>query len=268
MYPFLKKSYKGLYPFKIGTTSYIYPDHIIPNVKMLAPYLDEIELLLFESTPAGLPSKKDIKDLLFLAKEFNLSYNIHLPTDISLSSLNLSNRRHGIEVIKKVMDLVSPLLPSTCTLHLSYDEASRDENTVQRWRDFTYESMSQLIDTGINGNLLSIETLAYPFEWVEQIIYDLNLLVCIDLGHLIINGFNCNKIFDKYFEITPILHLHGVEKKRDHISLDRMSDIDMNSIITILKKFTGVVSLEVFSLDHLTASLNFLEIQWKEIKDL
>jgi hypothetical protein len=47
MYPALNKSYKGLFPFNIGTTSFIYPDDYVPNVKMLGPYLGNIELLLF-----------------------------------------------------------------------------------------------------------------------------------------------------------------------------------------------------------------------------
>jgi len=73
MYPVLPKSYKGAYPFRLGATSYIYPDHIIPNVKMLAPYLDEIELLLFESASKdSRPSKHEINKLSFLAKEFDL----------------------------------------------------------------------------------------------------------------------------------------------------------------------------------------------------
>jgi hypothetical protein len=77
MYPSLARSYKGIFPFKLGTTSFIYPDHYIPNVKMLGPYLDEIELLLFESLPAdALPSKAVIAELSDLAREYDLTYNI------------------------------------------------------------------------------------------------------------------------------------------------------------------------------------------------
>jgi len=62
MYPSLPKSYKGLYPFKIGTTSFIYPAGYAQNVKMLGPYVDEIELLLFEGAPDSLPSTQEIKN--------------------------------------------------------------------------------------------------------------------------------------------------------------------------------------------------------------
>ena len=61
MYPALGKSYKGEFPFNIGTTSFIYPDDYVPNVKMLGPYLENIELLLFESQHTdALPSTSSI----------------------------------------------------------------------------------------------------------------------------------------------------------------------------------------------------------------
>jgi hypothetical protein len=37
--------------FRLGTTSFIVPDHIIPNVMKLGYFFDEIELLVFESDP-------------------------------------------------------------------------------------------------------------------------------------------------------------------------------------------------------------------------
>ena len=40
---------KNRLPFRLGTTSYIIPDDILPNVTMLAPSIDDIELILFES---------------------------------------------------------------------------------------------------------------------------------------------------------------------------------------------------------------------------
>ena len=265
MYPVLPKSYKGAYPFRLGATSYIYPDHIIPNVKMLAPYLDEIELLLFESASKdSFPSKHEINKLSFMAKEFDLTYNIHLPTDISLCDHDPSTRRHAMETIKRLIDLTSPLSPSTHTLHLSYDEDSIEKECVKRWQDLVYRSMEKLIAAGIEGESISIETLIYPFEWVEGVITALNLSVCIDIGHLMLqNGVELETVFNKYSGITSIIHLHGVEQGRDHVSLDYLSKAKMDAVMGILKRFTGVVSLEVFSFNHLNTSLKFLEKYWQ-----
>ena len=57
-------------PFRLGTTSFIYPDHIIPNVQKIGRFFDEIELLVFESSPKGvLPSREEIRVLEQLSGE-------------------------------------------------------------------------------------------------------------------------------------------------------------------------------------------------------
>jgi sugar phosphate isomerase/epimerase len=263
MYPSLSKSYKNAYPFRLSTTSYIYPDHIIPNVKMLAPYFDEIELLLFESRFDSLPTMQQINELLILAEQFDLTYNIHLPLDISLTDNDLLVRSKSVNVIKRIFDLTYVLTPSTYTLHLPCDETSFAGDGLKIWQDFAADSIEKLIAAGIQSHLISIETLAYPFEWIEEIIKAYKLSVCIDIGHLLVNGFDVKKVFDKHSSNTSIIHLHGVENKKDHVSLNRLSLEQMDQIIGILKRYYGVVSLEVFSFENLSASLTFLEKHWK-----
>jgi len=262
MYPNLSKSYKNAYPFKIGTTSYIYPDHIVPNVKMLAHYLDEIELLLFESDPDSLPTMQQIKELVLLAEQYDLSYNVHLPIDISLTDSDPLTRSKSVNVIKRIFDLTYVLTPSTYTLHLPCDETSFDGDGLKIWQDFAADGIEKLIATGIQSHLISIETLAYPFEWIEEIIKAYKLSVCIDIGHLLVKGFDVKKVFDKHSSNTSIIHLQGVENKKDHVSLNRLSLEQMDQIIGILKRYYGVVSLEVFSYENLSASLTFLEKYW------
>jgi len=259
MPPTLPKSYKGAFSFKIGTTSFIYPDGYVQNVKMLAPYLDEIELILFESTPGSLPSIHAVKQLFSLANEFDLTYNVHLPIDISLGAPERSIRNFALETVKQVMDLTATLSPSTYTLHLPYDEAGVDNEQIKRWQDRLNTSINKLVSAGINGEMISIETLSYPLDWVDEILTDFNLSVCIDVGHLILYGFDPEAVFNKYKKRTPILHLHGVDNHQDHLPLDRLAKEDAETVIKMLKQFEGVVSLEVFSFDHLKASLNFLE---------
>jgi len=256
MYPFLSKSYKHAYPFKLCTTSYIYPDHIIPNVKMLAPYLDEIELLLFEGNPDSLPTSHEINELALLAEQFDLTYNVHLPIDISLTDIDPIARSKSVNIV---------LAPSTYTLHLpcGETETSFDGDGLKIWQDFAAAGIEKLIATGIQSRAISIETLTYPFEWLEEIIKAFKLSVCIDIGHLLVNGFDAKKVFDKHSSNTSIIHLHGIENKRDHISLSKLPLEQMDQIVGILKRYFGVVSLEVFSFDNLSTSLTFLEKHWE-----
>jgi sugar phosphate isomerase/epimerase len=263
MYPSLSKSYKGVFPFNIGTTSFIYPDDYVPNVKMLGPYLENIELLLFESNRTdALPSKEVIGELASLAKDFNLTYNVHLPTDISISSRDPQQQSIAVETIIRVGERVAPLNPTTLTLHAPYNETSRDEDDVKSWQERVIQNIAKILDNGTPGDLISIENLDYPFELLVPIISELDLSICFDCGHLILHGDDIEKFFNAYSAKTAIIHLYGVAQNHFHGALDQLSENFIPPIMKLLAKFQGMVSLEVFSYTDLNASLNFMEKCW------
>ncbi len=265
MYPSLRKSYKGMFPFNIGTTSFIYPDDYVPNVKMLGPYLENIELLLFESNHTdALPSKNVIEELANLAKDFNLTYNVHLPTDISLSSRDSQQQRNAVETIIRVAERVAPLYPTTLTLHVPYNEASLDEDDVKGWQERALKNLAKILANGTSAQLISIENLDYPFEILVPIISELDLAICLDCGHLILHGDNIQKFFNTYSAKTAIIHLYGVAKNHFHGPLDQLPEKLIVPIMRLLAKFNGIVSLEVFSYAHLEASLQFMEKCWSQ----
>ncbi|MDY6792111.1 MAG: cobamide remodeling phosphodiesterase CbiR [Thermodesulfobacteriota bacterium] len=254
-----------MYPFKIGTTSFIYSDGYVPNVTMLGPYIDEIELLLFESQPGSLPGQNDIGALSLLSAEFDLTYNIHLPTDISFGHKDPSPRHHAVETILRVLDLSSPLCPSTCTLHLSYDETSGEKEMVQKWRERIYEAINRLVNLGAKAEDISIENINYPFAWVEDMVREFNFTVCMDMGHLMVRGEDLEGFFSDHDNHISIIHLHGVENGCDHLSLTRLAAERAEEIIGILNQFSQTVSLEVFSYHDLATSLVFLEKWWHKL---
>jgi sugar phosphate isomerase/epimerase len=263
MYPLLSKSYKGAFPFSLGTTSFIYPDDYAPNVKMLGPYLENIELLLFESNYTGaLPSKNAIRELAGLAKDFNLTYNVHLPTDISISSRDPQQQRIAVETISRVAERVAPLNPTTLTLHVPYDEASLDKNDVKSWQERAIKNLAKILANGIPGRLISVENLDYPFEFLVPLISELDLTICFDCGHLILHGDDIEEFFNTYSAKTAIIHLYGVAQNHFHGALDQLPEEFIIPTTRVLKKFNGIVSLEVFSYAHLDASLKFMEKCW------
>lgn len=231
---------------------------------MLGPYLDEIELLLFESGYDSLPSKHEIKELSVLAKEFDITYDIHLPIDISLGDEDRSIRRRAIESVQRVIDLTLPLIPSVYTLHLSFNEDSNKIDSINKWQEHIYESMEQLLSMGIKSRSVAIENLMYPFEWLKKVISSLNLSVCIDIGHLIQMNADIKEFFDKYRNKISIIHLHGVKNNLDHLSLDKLTDNETSDIIEILKTYAGIAIIEVFSYNNLQASLKYLEKCWNQ----
>jgi DICT domain-containing protein len=71
-------------------------------------------------------------------------------------------------------------------------------------------------------------------------------------------GYDCEKAFEKHAAHTSIIHLHGVENDKDHLALDRLAEDNVRMAMDILRRFEGVVSLEVFSYEKLKASMKFL----------
>ena len=295
----LSNSYRRRFPFRLATTSFIYPDRILPNAMRLAPYLDEMELILFESK--NLPDREEISDLSALQDKQGLSYNVHLPLDIFLGHPSDKTREEGIAAVQEVVTLTKRLTPSTYTLHYNYDEtpirlrrAKNNENNppsppfskgghplspplekgdtggfsgeknLSLWQRHIAESTGNILKMGIKPGLISVETLNYPLTWVEDIINDLGLSICLDLGHILLNKEDPLYYLDKYLEKTAIIHLHGVCRGRDHLGLDVLDEVVLLDWLRLLKEYTGTVSVEVFSFHHLQTSLEVLEKLWEK----
>lgn len=268
---------KNAYPFRVATTSFIYPDNIIPNVQKLGLIFDEIELLMFESRPfikdgtpvEVLPSPEEITRLAHLSEALNVTYNVHLPVDIHLTDVSKQKRDAGIDTIKKVMELCEPLNATTHTLHIEFSHADRKNGgkDLTAWQDRANHSLSALASFLRDPAQISIETLEYPFEYVAPLIDAHGMSVCIDAGHLIKYGFSITDLFNKYHSKIPLIHLHGVDyssgSPRDHQSLDKTPRDKFESTRNVLQQFKGVVSIEVFNYQMLSDSIQFLNHQFK-----
>jgi len=260
--------------FRLGTTSFIVPDHIIPNVIKLGPFFDEIELLVFESDPPDvLPSEEDVKTLLSLSRDLNLTYNIHLPTDVSLSDESAQKRQVAADTLLSIIDRFAPLNPSTYTLHLDMPQDIRQDmenkKKIEAWVNTTRNGLNALLSGIDDPGIISIETLDYPFRYVEPLINEFHLSVCVDVGHQIRYGHDLLQTFNSHKSRSPIIHLHGVDcsgvKKRDHKALDALSEDEIRKIRKVLETFKGVVSLEVFNLENLNRSLLVLSRYFQDI---
>jgi sugar phosphate isomerase/epimerase len=120
-------------------------------------------------------------------------------------------------------------------------------------------SLGKIVGAGVAPGLISVETLDYPLETLKDLIGAFGLGVCLDVGHLILHGRDVEKTFAEFKDKAAIIHLHGVRDGKDHLGLDQLPH-DLEAPLTrILPTFKGVVSLEVFSFNHLSASLNWLE---------
>src|SRR5215207_11323142 len=125
------------FPFRLGTTSYIIPDDILPNVCYLAGKVRDIELILFEvdDGPNNLPSPKVIDELSQIARQNDMTYTVHLPLDLKLGD-NGSERDLSLVKAKRVMDCTRGLDPWAYVLHLDGKSVrtSTDVELITRWQ--------------------------------------------------------------------------------------------------------------------------------------
>lgn len=274
---------------RVGTTSYIYPAGIIDNVKKLRNKVNDIELVLFETAKeSNLPSQKEIETLYELSLRNNLTYTVHLPLSISLAHSKKEERFTSVKSANEIINLTLPLNPFAYIIHIAITDDpfqkgffNIETKKLLEWQKRAKESLTSILNNVKNPSLLSIENINYPFEYLTDLIYELDISICLDIGHLILysskidknkNSINVVKShLDRYLSKIKVIHLHGVFNRKDHRALIPIykkgiykKQIQENStnrtIINILKmikemKFTGVLTLEVFNKYDLISSL-------------
>ena len=253
-----------MFPFKLSTTSYIYPDHVIPNVVMLAPFFDEIELVLFESESQDrIPDNVQINNLMNLSRLHQLGFNVHLPLDIFLGDKSEEIRSKGVSIVKRVIERTLCLNPSAYILHFDLrNKNGREGSDIEGWRRRIVQSVEEIVECGIESNRISVETLGYPFEWIEDIIRDFGFSICLDIGHILIQDQDLRLYLDNYLADASIIHLHGFQSGIDHLGIDKLPESALKLILSYIRHYRGIVSLEVFSIDDLKRSLIALEEKW------
>lgn len=267
---------KNRFSFRLGTTSYIIPDDVMPNIAFLADKVDDVELLIFESDEiSSIPTPGQVTELRNIAVDNDLSYTIHLPLDTWTGSMDESVRRASVEKIKRVIDRMAPCDPFAYVCHLH--GARRGKNPVDDptpWIGQHVKSLTEIIRI-VTPSDICIETLDYPFSMIEGLVWDMDLSICLDIGHLIIGGYEVREHLDKYLDRARILHLHGVRNGNDHTDISHMDPFLLDDVINRISQSTEperqstkperqsttperVCTLEIFTLRHFKRSLEVL----------
>ncbi len=264
----LKKgaSLKGCYPFRIGTTSYIVPADILPNIEVLAPRIDDVELLLFESDEiSNLPDAGLVEKLNCIADNQNLTYTVHLPIDIRLGASDEDERCNSVQKCLRVIDKMDGLQPFAYVMHYSntsfvaMDDMSEPE--WDKWLERLDRSMSDLLAAGVAPESLCVETLSYDFARIAPIIEKHGLSICLDIGHILMYGGSVKEHLDLYLPRTRVFHIHGIKDGKDHASLKHL---DADILRMLFKRLSSkgeperVVTIEVFSEDDFIESCELI----------
>lgn len=253
------ESYKKKFPFRVGCPSYIYPADILPNVIRLAPCMDEIEIILFESSsPENLPADKVIEELNDIAQKESVAYTVHLPLDCFIGSDSEEERRYGIETFGRFIQRSARLGPRNYIVH--FDAKGKTEQGIEKWKYAVAEGMESIVRvSGIPCESFAVEMLDYPFEEVEDIIMSLELSVCFEIGHLLKHDLDILDSFNRFRDHISVIHMHGCKSGKDHMPLDVLGEDDLSKIREMLEEFSGTLIIEVFSFEYLERSLACIE---------
>ncbi len=259
---------KNRFPFSLGTTSYIIPADIIPNVRILAPCIDDIELILFESPDySNIPSREDIGTLKELAQNHQITFTIHLPIDRKAAVSDRLERELFCDGVKKIVDRFNALNPAAWILHLEGISVDSQQKEISEWKKRCFETMENIKSVFPCPQLIVIENLAYPWKWHHDIATQYNTSLCCDVGHLWINFPDQWKDhLEQMLHLTRVIHLHGTANGKDHISLSEGNPLLIKSFFDIICKhsYSGIITLEVFNEHDLINSIEVIQRLWEK----
>ncbi len=244
--------------FRLGCTSYIYPDDILPNVRQLAGLVDDVELVLFELDDySNLPDETALAELQHLATAHHLSYTVHLPLDLHVAPSDPS-----MEKAQKIIRLTRGLEPLAYIAHLDAREPLQT-GQWDTWREACMLGLEQLGREVRAPERICIENLeGWRHEEMYPILARLPVSFCLDIGHLWLRGLDAPAAIAQMADRTRVMHLHGIAE-RDHKSLAHVPPEQLRAVLAALDRaaYRGVVTLEVFSVEDFFPSRE-LVLKW------
>ena len=260
-------------PFALGTSSYILPADILPNMEYLKDKVDDVELVLFESKEASnIPDGHVITELARYGREYGLTYTVHLPYDVKAGSFDEDQRCHAVQTWLRIIELTKDLPVHGFIVHLEPERYRNEDGTpclepsvdVPLWTSQVMKSMKELragIEGKVDPTLICVETLSYDLMPYLPLIVSNGFSITLDVGHLWLNGLYSRDYVRTLLQHTRIIHLHGVEGLHDHRSIAVHDRAQLAEFLDTLREFeykSIVVTLEIFSEQDLETSLSLL----------
>ena len=259
---------KQQFPFRFGTSSYIIPADIMPNIEFLKDKVDDVELVLFESDEfSNLPSPEDMQKLAEMAEEWALTYSVHLPLDVYFGHPERGERERSVGKCLRIIELTRDLPKSAYVMHfeagpgVNINAFSKDENRL--FTEALRDSVAMLLKgSAVPASAFCAENLNYPFELVWPVVEEFGLSVTLDVGHLEYYGFPTGEYLERYLPHAKVLHMHGTLNGKDHNSLAFMRPEALDLVMKALTDIPvpdRVFTLEIFSEEDFNSSSRVME---------
>ncbi len=210
----------------------------------------------------NLPKAEVIGTLAGIAQEHGLTYTVHLPLDLRLGALG-EEQHVSLVKAKKVIERTRELSPWAYVVHLDGREARYFTNAkdMLAWQDQARRALELAAVWAGSEELLAVENLdSYPPDFNFPVLERIQVSVCLDIGHLWLEGHDPLKWMKTLLPRTRVVHLHGIGE-RDHQSLALMKPAQVDEVFNhlLVNKYQGVVTLEIFNEPDLTTSLKTIQ---------
>ncbi len=250
---------KPVYPWRLGATSFVLPATVEENVRFLAPLVDDIQLLFFESQQRSrLPHEVDVALLAALAADHDLSYTVHLPLDLRLGCAEEKRRQQDVAEIYRLVVELGALAPLAFDLHLNEEPGLEREE----WLAILERSLGELAaELGEWQQRLCLENVDYDFRPLASLVRRCGSSFCLDFGHLLRYGHGPGDIAADCKHI----HLHGVIDGKDHQALRANAWLAEVVENVLTSGFCQVMTLEVYKEEMLRQSLAALAQVYTEV---
>ncbi len=252
-------------PFRIGTTSYVIEDELLPNARYLAPIVQDMQLVLFDIAggPSNLPDGAATAALADLGRTQDLTYTVHLLDDLRCDP-DFGAEDPSLHAARRVIDLTRALAPWAWVGHLdgrTVHAAGFPAHALDAWRAQAAEAVAHVAASIGAAGLLAVENLeGYPGDFVMPVVERTGAARCVDVGHLWLDERDPLPYLEEALPRCRVVHLHGVAA-RDHASLAHTPPEQLDRVIHRLidVRYSGVLTLEIFGSDDFWSSLAALE---------
>jgi len=195
-------------------------------------------------------SAETVAALLALKREIGVTYTVHLPLWSVEPSTPLTPVRLGsVQAVTEIIHATAPLAPEVFVLHATgalaaefYQmrlPAAAKASLLRTFQAGARASIRQILaETGLPSRKLAIETIEFPFDLTWELAEELDLSICLDVGHVLVGFSGPVSLFEVLDRVLPRLgeiHLHdgpwqGPERVigygKDHQALGR-GDLDV-----------------------------------------
>ena len=257
-------SFSSQVPFRIGTSSYIIPADILPNVHYLAGQVRDVELVLFEldDGQSNLPDNALREKLRQLAADHDTTFTVHLPLDLRLGA-DGDEQHVSLVKARRVIEATQEINPWAYVLHLDGKEFRQgaSETDLRRWQDQSVRALEIVAGWAGGFERLAVENLdTYPPDFNDPVLERVPVSRCVDVGHLWKDGHDPLPYLERWLLRTRVMHIHGIAE-RDHKSLAHVPGENLDLVLRYLmqQSYGGVFTMEIFSEEDFHSSLAALQ---------